>query len=265
MIGIPMTAFFNHFDSTTLIGKVLRLPLKLIPKDHVTKICFGPNRGQLWVVGSSVHGCWIGSYEQKKAALIVRACEIIGAAGIALDVGANAGYYTLLFSRFFSKGKVHAFEPLPSNTASIKTCIKLNQLHNVKVNEVAVSDKAGTARFLVNLTNSMGGISEKGDLEVATLSLDEFVSSHDVQRVDLIKMDIEGGELSAIKGMSEIIKRHSKMVFFLATHSPEIHIECLKILKAAGFSVQSITDKSLAQTDEVIACRDIELLNKILA
>ena len=67
---------------------------------------------------------------------------------IALDLGANIGYHTLILSKLVGKtGKVFAFEPAPENAALIRENIKINNIKNVVVIEMAVSDKKQKSRL----------------------------------------------------------------------------------------------------------------------
>jgi hypothetical protein len=77
----------------------------------------GPIRGMRWRIGSSVHSCWLGSYEAAKFAVVARA---VRPGMTVFDIGANAGYYTLLFSRLVGqRGNVVAVDPLPAEPPSV--------------------------------------------------------------------------------------------------------------------------------------------------
>lgn len=60
------------FHGASLFGRLLRLPLKLLPAGLTVPVLSGLNRGMKWKVGSSVHGCWLGFYEKDKQQLIAR-------------------------------------------------------------------------------------------------------------------------------------------------------------------------------------------------
>jgi len=63
---------FSGLNANSRIGKILRKILKLTPKGFVFPILQGPAKGMKWIVGSSNHGCWLGSYELKKQKQIVK-------------------------------------------------------------------------------------------------------------------------------------------------------------------------------------------------
>lgn len=105
----------------------------------------GPLRGKRWIVSSSTAGCWLGSYEldkQRRFATTLRPGHVV------YDLGANAGFYTLLASKLVGRsGHVVAFEPLPENLAALRRHLELNGVDNVTVMDAAVWSSGGTVRF----------------------------------------------------------------------------------------------------------------------
>src|ERR671919_200683 len=102
---------FSAVASNTRAGRLLRAPLNWIPSELSVPILQGALRGKKWVVGSSTHGCWLGSYEYAMRHLFERTVE---RGDIVYDVGAHVGFYTLLASVLVGPtGRVLAFEPLP--------------------------------------------------------------------------------------------------------------------------------------------------------
>ena len=100
---------FSGIPQSNWLGRALRLPLRLIPKDANVRILQGPLRGKYWISGSSDHGCWLGSYEVAKQRKVT---ELVRPGMICWDVGANVGFYTLLFAELVGRtGSVYAFEP----------------------------------------------------------------------------------------------------------------------------------------------------------
>ncbi len=139
MINISKSDFRTHF------GKLLRFPPKLIPGKTVLPILQGPLKGKKWIKGSSINGCWLGTYELDKQVLF---SKYIKSGMTVFDVGANVGYYSLLASVLTGKeGKVFSFEPLPENISYLKKHIALNKLKNVSVVEKAVSNEISKMRF----------------------------------------------------------------------------------------------------------------------
>jgi FkbM family methyltransferase len=125
---------------------------------------------------------------------------------VAYDIGANAGFFTLLMSRLVGpSGHVHAFEPLPLNVARLRRHLRINNIANVTVHPVAVSDKTGVAKFCSYAHSAIGHISGDGTLAVECVALDDL----DLPLPRAIKIDIEGGESLAQPFL--LVEGHNKV------------------------------------------------------
>ena len=115
-------------SNETRLGRLLRLPLRLLPAGAVVPILSGPLRGRRWVVGAGPHGYWLGTYEADKQRLLQ---TLLREGDCFFDVGANVGFFTLLASALVGRsGRVVAFEPLPQNLAFLRRHLLLNRPHN---------------------------------------------------------------------------------------------------------------------------------------
>jgi FkbM family methyltransferase len=241
---------WTSISNTSLIGRLLRLPLRLIPPQAVVPILQGPLRGKKWIVGSGNHGYWLGSYEIGKRALFVRS---IPPSGVAYDLGANVGYYTLLAAVLAGpRGKVFAFEPLPRNLEYLRRHISLNRIANAVVIDAAVADKSGTVRFEQDASTSKGRIGAQGGLEVRAIALDDWIDQGKLPPPALLKIDIEGAELRALQGARKALARWHPTIF-LSTHSGKVHKDCLAFLESLGYQVESIDGRELARSRDVLA------------
>ena len=134
--------------------------------------------------------------------------------GTVVDVGANIGYFTLLFARLVGPhGRVFAFEPEPTNFDLLRMNVELNGYSNVTLIPKAVSGISGTARLYLAEHKGDGRIFDSHDgresIPVDTVRLDDFF--HDFQgRIDLIKIDIQGAEPAALRGMTKLIEKHPR-------------------------------------------------------
>lgn len=235
-------------SSERVLGKVLRYPLRLLPPTTAVPILTGKLRGKRWIVGSSVHRCWMGMYGYRKQRLIART---VRPNTVFYDVGANVGFYALLGSVLVGGGKVFAFEPLPSNVAYLRQHLALNHIRNVEVFELAISDENAIASFEDESTGSMGHLSGVGQIKVQTVTLDSLLQQRKILPPDYIKMDIEGAELRALKGAERCVRQHRPQIF-LATHGLEIHDACCRVLEHWGFECRVIAF-SPQELGEVVA------------
>lgn len=240
----------SGISSKSLLGKGLRFPLRFIPSNTVLPVLQGRLRGYKWVVGSHVHGCWLGSYEYKKQLFVVKT---IASGTVVFDMGAHVGFYTLLFSDLVGPaGQVVAFEPLPRNVQCLKRHIRLNNLSNVTVIEAAVSDKGGTALFAESGSSATGHLSVFGQHQVLQVSIDELITAGEIPVPDYLKIDIEGAEYLALMGAKSILANHHPTIF-LATHGCDVHERCCALLVELGYELKAVTDQDITQTDEIVA------------
>jgi FkbM family methyltransferase len=222
-----------------LLSNLVRLPLGLMSPESVVRIRTGELHGWRWIAGSSTNGCWLGTYERHMQRLFR---EHIRPGAIVYDIGANAGFFTLLASKLAGdSGRVYAFEPLPRNLDFLERHIRLNELANVHVEALAVAAASGEAHFRIAKHASMGGLSEEGDLRVATASLDDLIASGRATRPDFIKMDIEGAESDALRGAKELLAGGA-LTIALSTHGWQQHETCWAMLADAGFDLELLRD-----------------------
>jgi FkbM family methyltransferase len=217
---------FLSLSNTTMLGRIARLPLKLLPPELIVPIPVGELRGKKWIVGSQRHACWIGTYERLFQTIVARHVKV---GSVFHDVGANVGFYSLLASALVKDGTVYAFEPVPKNIYYLKRHLQLNRIGNVKVFEVAISDQVGTEQFLEEQTRAMGHLSDQGNYRVRTSTIDALIESGRVAPPDYIKMDIEGAEFKALLGARKCFQR-CRPTLFLATHGQEVHEACCRLL-----------------------------------
>jgi FkbM family methyltransferase len=220
-------------------GRILRSPLHLLPKDASVPILMGPLCGMRWISGSQRHACWLGIYEPDLQKLL---WQRLRPGRVFYDVGANAGFYTLLAAKCMSGGTVIAFEPVPENVAYLRRHIHLNRLQNVRLIEAAVSDCDDMIGFRCGRTRSEGQLSPNGELKVQSVTLDSLISREILPSPHFIKMDIEGGEYKALLGARTCFER-LRPELFLATHGKTTHEDCCRLLSSWGYKQRVITNR----------------------
>lgn len=118
--------------------------------------------------------------------------------GVVMDVGANIGITAIALSRCAPSGTVYAFEPAPTVFSALAENVRLNQLANVRTFNLAVSDADGSVSF--NENSAYGSIVEAGGISVPATTIDKFVADNDIQRLDFLKIDVEGFEQHVLCG-----------------------------------------------------------------
>jgi FkbM family methyltransferase len=175
-----------------------------------------------------------------------------------LDIGANAGFYTLAFSRLVGPtGHVWAFEPFAENASNILRHLALNGIRNVTLIQAAVADVPGLAGFAIAASNSMGSLTgTAGHYTVPTVSLDALVDDGVIPVPDVVKMDVEGAESRVLEGARRLLDRGVTR-FLIALHGAQQVRASLALLGAAGYRASRL--------DGHEACADESWLDEIYA
>jgi FkbM family methyltransferase len=148
---------------------------------------------------------------------IVPLLQHIDDSSIVLDIGANIGVMTRLFAARVPNGRVYAFEPSPSTFKLLsKNCA---QLTNIACIQSAIGAESGTVGFDEHKASALRHIvpsqsDDKATIKVRVSTLDEWVRATGLQRVDFVKIDIEGFEEELLEGAHATLTRFSPFLLF---------------------------------------------------
>jgi FkbM family methyltransferase len=175
---------------------------------------------------------------------------------VVYDVGANYGYYTLIAAS--GAAKVISFEPVSPTFAVLKRNVERNHLAHVLPLKLAVGDQPGYSE--ITLYNSSGNNSAvprateaiahlevEGSERVEVVSLDQLVARGAIPPPDVIKIDIEGSELAAVRGAREVLEKHQPTVIMEHEES---------IARDAGYSLTDIRAELAGLGYQVLGLRD---------
>jgi len=179
--------------------------------------------------GYAAHAYFAGVYEPQETAVVQ---ALLSAASTFVDVGANWGYFTLLTApRVGPCGLVVSIEPDPRMCVALRANVALNGFSNVTVLEVAAAEHGGTVP-LVAFDPTRGnyglsrlarpGMEPAGNVAVAARALDDVFAELGLTRVSLLKMDIEGGETSALAGLRRSLEAGIVERILLEVHPQEL-------------------------------------------
>jgi FkbM family methyltransferase len=175
--------------------------------------------------------------------------KAIKSGDVVLDIGANYGYFTTLFSGLVSTcGEVHAFEPVPEtykllleNTRRLMPNIKANNFAVGQKREKAVisydindSEKASLVHYCASMTKKT---------ETDVIPLDDYVQDNDLRRLDFVKCDVEGYELQALRGMKRTLCELTPQLSIEVTINHKDRLSLFSFLKDLGYDSFKIIEK----------------------
>ena len=212
---------------------------RLIPHDRIPEAGLDALD---WILASSDR--WYGALKQRA----IRADVI-------LDVGVSSGYTSVWFSRWARQ--VYAFEPNPANQASVREQLTIRGVRNVELIETAVSDHRGETDLFVKPQeghHSLGdvGASETVDrIRVPVTTLDRFAAERGIERVGLLKIDVEGFEPEVLRGARDLLESR-RIDLILFEHSPGFYrqrgidpLAPVALLEEVGYRVTDIDGNAI--------------------
>lgn len=232
--------------------------------------------------GFEVHGNgYIQSLKKtsfKEDAFEVQYKILHGEARCILDVGANRGDTAIKYSTLFDQAKVYAFEPFPETYE--KLFVNIKEYKKIIPARYAISDKKGEAVLFSNInedTNSLlpsdkiglssdQQVKNKSSITVQTETIDNYCLDNNIQHIDILKMDIQGSELAALKGAINLLEKKKIKLIYTETYfkqqyqgQPLFH-DISSFLYKYGYVIQDIYSPiygngSLAWSDSIFIPR----------
>lgn len=241
-----------------VLGPSLRRIARRYPEGSVTTIRNGSLAGYRWKRSHRyVSGYWLGIYELPIQECLLRELK---PGDVFYDIGANAGFFSLLASKCVGPtGNVFAFEPLPENIRFIQVQLELNAVENCTVVGSAVSDCETTVEFSSGKDTSTAHIQDQRDGEgetalfsVRATSLNEFAK--EARPPDFIKLDVEGAEVSALRGATRLFSAEKPPRLLIEFHSEQLKEVGCSLLMRFGYHFRSTMGHPL---DPVLAERHV--------
>lgn len=181
--------------------------------------------------------------------------------GTFIDVGANIGYFSLFASRLVgSNGTVQAFEPVKRLSTQFSASIRKNNFDNIYLHRYAcgsetremnmmVNEQNAGSSSLIEAKNQFGSVRE----HIQVKKMDDILKN--IQRIDMMKIDVEGYEFEVLKGAENLIKKHKPKIIF--EFSPVIYeaslagssLQLLKFLTEHHYAIQTLRGELLFEKD----------------
>ena len=178
---------------------------------------------------------------------------------VVFDLGANHGIYTCLAGMGLDSGRVVSFEPNPETFAELRANVALNDLTDrVTLYQAAVADDPGTADFFADTDSTGSSLAQSRHgpgtqaIQVDVVALDSLADNESLPTPDVVKIDVEGAELRALRGMRSLLEDGCRLLYC------EIHdsavtdfsadpVDVERFLSEAGFDVRTIFEREADQ------------------
>ena len=218
----------------------------LTPSDHIQQQLF-----------------WYGYYEKELGDLVKK---IVRLNDVFIDIGANIGYFSLLSATISSSVKVISFEPVKDIFQKMKENFSINDCKNIEAINAAVGEINELRELFVSDADNLGMSSfhqpenysgRKEKVEVVVI--DDWFNTSGLSKIDLIKLDIEGSELAALKGMKGVLEKQKPVLLVeinpetlsLFGLKPHDIFNYLKQLNFGGFLISDDGVSEYLNSDEI--------------
>ena len=172
------------------------------------------------------------------------------------DIGANMGFYSLIGAKAVGiNGRVHCFEPSPRMFGELQYNVNLNGFKNIRMNRAALGEKVGTACLSRHergkeVYGRIAAIDKAGGDydEVEVNTLDRYIENAGIDKIDLIKIDVEGAELQVFKGARKTLSKPNAPIIIFEMeerHALKFNYTCkeaVDFLRGIGYKIYSVTD-----------------------
>jgi FkbM family methyltransferase len=136
------------------------------------------------------------------------------------DIGANIGWYSNHLAKKFPNSTIYSFEPIPETFNQIKANTELNGATNILLNNIALSSNKEKLIFYYSPTvtgaSSSQNITENQNmtkLELEAETIDNFMAKNSIDKLDIVKCDVEGAEYFVYQGGLETFKNKKPIIF----------------------------------------------------
>lgn len=193
---------------------------------------------------------------------------------VCIDIGANLGFVSAILSERCKQ--VISFEPEPKNVLKFNDLIKINNLKNIEVVQMAVADKVGKLKFYTSSTahahHSLGLAHESQSgfnfIEVDVTTLDEFCKKRGINEIDCLKVDVEGFEYEVFQGSKDLlINRKIKNIIFEISKNVMVNLKkdpkiIFEFLIEHGYIIYTSTHQEIS-SEQVMNFMGQDLIAKL--
>lgn len=202
---------------------------------------------------------------------------------VIFDVGAHHGETVHEYKALFPAATIYSFEPFPESFAALRQAAA--QYDGVHAVNLALADQAGEAEFSANVnsaTNSLlpvaaeaarvwgNLVQSKTTIRVPTGTLDEFCEARGIESIDLLKLDVQGGEPLVLRGAERMLRRQAVRIVYaeiitVPCYAQQVQLdEFLRMMREYGFALHNFYNPHasetgrLKQVDAIFVCNGSE-------
>lgn len=244
--------------STSLLGRITPNNYQY-PKGSVRKFEYKDIKLELDIHDYVSHYLYFGFKDASHEKLM----SLIRSGDTVLDIGTNFGTTILQFAKYTGeKGSCYGFEPDPVNFKICQANLQLNPFKNIYVDNIGLGNSEGSFKLIVDSESNRGcnkiniDATGKESHTVTVKVLDNWVKEHAVNKIDFIKIDVEGFEMNVLKGAEKVLQEHHPLLFIeLDDHNLKLQnssaSELIYFLEQNGYSItHSETDIKISSTDD---------------
>ncbi len=233
------------------LNRIIRKTFDLVFGGHLRahKIPFGPIAGSYLYTRPSISPRMFAGIDEKKLMQVVS--SILREGDTVYDIGAHIGYLAVLFARLTgSTGTIHCFELMPETAEILKKSIELNKFTNCRIHTVGLGNSS--TQIDVPMGDTFMGALDRGFISGAgnkvescrVVRLDDYREENAIDLPALIKIDIEGGEVEALKGAAQTIQKSSPLII-VEFHNLSLIKNGVELLNSFGYTVQLLSGKKI--------------------
>ena len=191
---------------------------------------------------SAAHKLFIGRYVPTLDIAVFK--KYIEPQSTVFDVGANIGMFSAVAARLAPQGVVYAFEATPKTFQYLTENVRLNKIENIYPVYGAVCNQSGFVSFFEHAQSheqNYIATKETGTNTVPAVRLGAFADMVQVSKIDFLKIDVEGAELSVLESMGDMLK-NTAVIYFEYTNSERYQYQpedIFAFLKTYGFSIMA--------------------------
>ena len=214
---------------------------------------------------------WLDGFEDTSIAIwsvLSKKAQVI------LDIGSYTGLYSLVAAANHAAADITAFEPLSDNYTRLTKNIELNHF-KIRILNMALSDTTGAARF--NVFSQPGFLTSGGSLleggkqvkrseEVELSTIDTLISERVFDSPELVKIDVEGAELSVLKGMQAVFDQGHRPDLLVEVLDEQAGSELTAFFTEMGYKFYQVleSDKKLLHKNSLMGTANLNALNSLV-